>query len=207
MKRNFFIIFAINIFATFSYAYEVGKVFMVQGKVDVMHAGKAELAKTNMAIFEGDRIETHADSRVKIVMNDRNLLVVIENTKLTIKQYKNTKDSKQVMMNLEEGGALHQVRQSYSGKEDFYKVQTPRMVAGVRGTKFITEYDISNGDTVLCALENTVSMNVVENGEIQKKSVDVTAGNFVRLKKDQKEPNIIQTKPEWLKRVMKSYKF
>ncbi len=184
-------------------AKEIGTVLISRGQAEIIHNSKGQKIKIGSRISEGDQIETQANAYLKVVMNDRNVLVLAEKTKLTITEYKTTKDNKQVLMALEKGSARHSLEQKYSQKNEKYEVRTATTVAGVRGTDFLTEFETVTGDTVLCALTGKVSFDLLNDGAPALAPVLVEAGHFVRLKKGEVILKVIQTNAVWLEKALK----
>lgn len=180
----------------------IGAVMILRGGAELLHNAKIQQLKTGSQISEGDQIETKASTYVKVVMKDRNVLVITENTKLAINEYKTTKDSKKVQMEIAFGSARHFLEQKYKNKDEKYEVRTATTVAGVRGTDFLTEYNVETGDSVLCALEGKVSLDILKNGKAEQKPVIVDAGHFVRFKKSDLIPQVIETNKAWLDKAL-----
>ena len=86
---------------------------ILRGSAQMTKNFKTEPLKAAIKISEGDQIETSAQSYVKIVMNDRNIIVVTENSKMKIEEYKTEVDHKKVSINLEYGSLRHKLEQKY----------------------------------------------------------------------------------------------
>lgn len=117
---------------------KVGKVQKVQGKVYVIHKGDkfAYRLKAKHPIFEGDTIITESRSRINAAMNDKSVLAMAPNAKLTVAklQYEPKSNTRSTTMGLLWGSARFIVKK-LSGKPDFL-VKTQTAVCGVRGTDF-----------------------------------------------------------------------
>lgn len=194
--------FLLSLLVSLSHAAktEIGQLMLIKGNVRIVHDQKSQVAKVAHKVFEGDEIQTQAESSAKLVMNDRNIIVVTENTQLKLSQYNSTQ--KQVLIDLSKGSARHALKQKYKNNEK-YEVRTPVMVVGVRGTDFITKFDTGSGDSVLCAIEGVVSLN------LQNKKSDpavlVSGGNFVKIKKDEDKIQVVTTDPAWLEKALKQH--
>lgn len=187
------------------FAADIGTVLIVRGEAELRHNEKVNKINIGTVISEGDQVETKDKAYIKIVMKDRNVLVVIAKTKIVIKKYSDIVDNKQVEMIVEFGSVRHALQQKYINKNEKYEVRTPTTVAGVRGTDFITEYNNDTGESVLCALEGKVSLDVLKNGIPEQNPVILVAGHFVKFKKTDTRPQVVETKKPWLEKVLKSH--
>lgn len=194
----------LSLFFSFSQAAqsEIGQLALIKGDVEVLHDQKLLTPKLGYKLFEGDKIQTKAQSSAKLVMNDRNIIVVTENTELKLSHYRQVKNEKQVIIDLAKGSARHALKQKYKNNEK-YEVRTPVMVVGVRGTDFITKFDASSEDSVLCAIEGVVSLNLQNNKS--DPAILVNSGNFVKIKKGDRAVQVIATDAAWLERALKQH--
>jgi hypothetical protein len=204
MKFFKWVLFVTSVsFASMSFCKEIGLVMILRGSASVTSNSKTIPLKTAIKISEGDQIETAAQSYVKIVMNDRNIIVVTENSKMKITEYKSEVDHKKVSINLEYGSLRHKLEQKYKNKDEVYEVKLATSVSGVRGTDFLTEYNKETGDTVLCTLEGKVSFDLLKDGKPTEKPLMVGAGDFIRFKKTDTVATVIQAKKPWLDKALK----
>lgn len=179
-------------------AKEIGVVMLVRGAATNQ---KNEQIKVASKVNEGDQIETSPGAYVKIVMNDRNIVILTEKSKLKFDEYIDDLENKKVKITLTKGSARHVVNETYNKAGQYYEVKTAVAVAGVRGTDFITEYNDESGDTILCALKGIVSFDLL-NDAPENKPVLVAAGNFIRFKKTDTVPQVIETKKQWLEKAL-----
>ena len=122
----------------------VGKVVVVVGTADVTHhGGKSESVRENMDVFEKDPFETRESSKLKIVFNEGNDMVVLPKTKTVIEtsQFAEGSEKGKTLINLLYGKLRNKVRRNYDNKNAYFRVKTPTAVAGVRGTDFVISYD------------------------------------------------------------------
>ncbi|MBY0553753.1 FecR family protein [bacterium] len=191
---------AILLWTNTAFASAIGQAMIVKGNASQVIGGKSEVIKVGTQIYEEASIQSDADAYIKIVMKDRNILVVSGKSSLTINEYKK---SKKVLISLHEGSLRHALKQKY--KEDLYQVRTATSVAGVRGTDFLTQYETGTGDTVLCTLEGKVSFDVLKDGVPENNPVIASGGEFIRYKKDQKRPEVIAVKKPWLDKALAAH--
>lgn len=183
----------------------IGQVMVFKGSAAQIIDGKMEVIKVGAKIHDQSNIQAESNAYIKIVMNDRNILVVSGKSDLFINEYQNTKKAKKVLITLKEGSLRHALKQKYTNKEDSYQVKTATSVAGVRGTDFLTQYELDSGDTVLCTLEGKVSFDLLKNGVAENNPVIAKAGEFIRYKKDQKIPEVIAVKKAWLEKALANH--
>lgn len=186
-------------------AKEIGTVVILKGDAGLVHNMNQQKIKTGSAISEGDEIETQANSYVKIVMKDRNILVVAEKSKLSINEYISGKDNKSVQMTMEYGSARHVLYQKYINTNEKYEVRTATTVAGVRGTDFLTIFNKESGDSVTCTLGGKVSLALLKNGQAEQNPILVEADHFVKVKKGDFKLQVIETDKMWLEKVLKAH--
>lgn len=184
-------LFQFKVFA----ASNIGIVLVQKGVAVVTENNIPTQLKVGSKINEGAQIKTGPEGFLKIVMNDKNVIVVTPSTQMTINSYK-LKQS--VDIKLDAGSLRHQVMQKYDGVKNKYEVKTPIAVIGVRGTDFISEYDTDKKETVLCTLEGK-SWFKAENNE---KIIQTEKNEFIRYKADSGEPVKKTVNPEWLGKAL-----
>lgn len=141
-----------------------GVFMVVKGDIKIQKAGQAAAAvKVGSNVMAGDMVISGADSRAKIVMNDRNVIYVSPKTKMTIEKYSDGKQgAKNVELRLDEGKVLNNVHQKYDGEKEKYLIKTPTAVAGVRGTSFFTSFDVKTRVTEVITQSGTVSFTSLD---------------------------------------------
>ena len=179
-------------------AKQIGLVMVSKGTSEIIRHNETSTAKIGQKIFEGDQIQTKDDGFLKIVMTDRNILVVTASTQMTIEKYELKKTS---IIQLNQGSLRHRVQKNYDGLTKKYEVKTPAAVMGVRGTDFISEYDLAKQETVLCTLEGKSSFKSNSFPE----EVFTEKDQFIRYKKDSGKPQVITVKQEWLKKALEKH--
>ena len=205
MKKSLMFGLAVALFSQIILAKEIGKVAIIRGDAAMVRAKAENKIKIGNAVSEGDEIITQPGGYVKVVMQDRNILVVAENSKLSIDEYITAKDKKNVAITVEYGSARHVLKQKYVKKNEKYEVRTATTVAGVRGTDFLTIYKKDAAESVICTLEGKVSLDLLKGGVAEQKPVLVAAGHFVRVKSGDSSPQVIETDKAWLEKALKSH--
>lgn len=151
-------LFIVTLFFGFIAKADYGLFMVVKGDVKVQKADAAPTpAKVGLKVAVGDMIISAADSRAKIVMSDRNVINITPLTKIKIEKYA-TGANKNVELNLTEGKIRTNVEQEYDGEKSKFLIKTPTAVAGVRGTQFITSFDVKRDLTEVVTLKGTVAL-------------------------------------------------
>lgn len=176
-------------------ASHIGMVLVQKGEAYIDEKNIQTQMKVGSKINEGSKIKTGSDGFLKIVMTDKNVIVVTASTQMTINAYK-LKQS--VDIKLDAGSLRHQVMQKYDGEKNKYEVTTPIAVIGVRGTDFISEFDLEKKETVLCTLEGKSWFKADQ----FEKVIQTEKDEFIRYKADSGEPTKKTVNPEWLKKAL-----
>jgi len=134
---------------------KVGKINQVEGTAYVMHFGQkiAYRLKDNIPLFGKDTLVTFPGSRLNAVMNDKSVLALAPQAKLTIEksEYSWFGNKRSTVMNLVWGRARFIVKK-LSGKDDF-TVKTKTAVCGTRATDFAVSVAPADGDKKVSALD------------------------------------------------------
>jgi hypothetical protein len=133
---------------------------VAKGDVSIIDA-KSVSRKANVGskVIAGESIQTGPDSRAKVVMADRNVIVISPDTQMVIAKYEHDgKGKKEVALDLMKGKIRNNVEQKYDEEKNTFKVRTPTAVVGVRGTQFITGYDTNTKVTDVVTLRGVVTM-------------------------------------------------
>ena len=152
-----------------AFSAQFGTFMLVKGRVLIEAAnGEQTEAKVNSRIFEGQTVITEVNSRAKIVMSDRNVIIVQPETRLKIEKYKSDGKERNTSLNLIEGKFRVNVQKDYDMEASKFEVRTNTAVAGVRGTQFITSYDKQNDLTEVTTIEGKVELRVFSPGGSDK---------------------------------------
>lgn len=205
MKKYFLFGLLAGLFSSNVVAKEIGKVAIIKGDATLVFEKSDRKVKIGSAVSEGDVIITQPGAYLKVVMQDRNVLVVPENTKLSIDEYVTVKDKKSVVLSVEYGSARHMLKQKYVKKNEKYEVRTPTTVAGVRGTDFLTIFKRDAAESIICTLEGKVSFYLSKDDVGDQKPVLVEAGHFVRVNSGDTSPQVIETDKAWLEKALKNH--
>lgn len=161
-----------------------GTAEVVKGKVEVKRgAGAAAALVQGTKVCAGDVVTTAADSRVKLAMEDGNVLNVNPGTSMKIESYENDPASakKKVMLNVMYGKMRATVNQKYDGKSasgepQQFQVKTRSAVAGVRGTDFLTSFQPTTNKMEVVTFEGKVDVGQAGPGGAIMNAVSVGAG-------------------------------
>lgn len=169
------------LFQTTAFAQSSGTFMVVKGDVQVTSKdGKTEKAKLGKKVFSSDTVVSGKDARAKIVMEDKNVINISPETKLTLEKYifDPAKNDKQVTLNVEYGKVRATVEQKYDGEKNKFHVKTPAAVAGVRGTDFLTSFNPANKQTRIVTFEGKVAVGTPGIGGRIMNPVFVEPGQF-----------------------------
>lgn len=194
MKNTFFAILFVIPFKILA-ASPVGLVLVQKGEATISDNNVQAALKVGSKVSEGSLIKTGPDGFLKIVMTDKNVIVVTAGTQMTIKSYKLKKS---VDIQLDTGSLRHQVNQKYDGVKNKYEVKTPIAVIGVRGTDFISEYDLAKTEAVLCTLEGKSWFKADQSDKI----IETEKNEFIRYKLGSGDPAKKAVNPEWLNKAL-----
>jgi len=132
---------------------EAGLVARVNGSPTLERAGKTEALKRGSNVFTGDVIETDANSKVKILLNDDSVLAIGPKSRVAVSDFVLDSSGRNVRLQVLAGRFKIAIAKFFGAHTD-YEIRTPTAVAGVRGT-------VLWGDTVLdaiCALEGNIEV-------------------------------------------------
>lgn len=136
-----------------AFAGEAGLVARVNGMPTLERAGKTEALKRGSNLYTGDVIETDANSKVKILLNDDSVLAVGPKSRVAVSDFVLDSSGRNVRLQVLAGRFKIAIAKFFGAHTD-YEIRTPTAVAGVRGT-------VLWGDTVLdaiCALEGNIEV-------------------------------------------------
>ncbi len=177
-----------------------GIFMVVKGTVDVesVKTGKS-VGKVGLKVYPGDKITTQKDSRAKISMSDRNVINISPDSVLTIAKYENDPKSnvRNVELELAQGKVRNNVEQKYDGDKSKFIIKTPTAVAGVRGTQFLTSFDVKTRVTEVVTFKGVVQMApVLANGQVSNSVVTIKKGEMSSVKQGQENPEPPKVMPK-----------
>jgi len=138
---------------------KAGDVVSVRGKAVIERkTGKVD-ARVAAALMESDNIMTRDKSRVKMLFRDDSILTLGANSKLIIRKYLYSPESKRAESIYElADGRLRSVVGSPG-----FKVTTPTAFAAARGTIFTVAYNMETGTTEITVLEGSAEVRNINN--------------------------------------------
>ncbi len=139
------------------------KILSYTGKVTV---NSNAVTGINMAINQGDAIETFGESSCDIIINDKNILRLKPDTKLTI----NISDKENTLL-LEKGWLAGVTRKAFTSEGKFL-IKTPTVAAAVRGTSFCLKVE-NEKSTYFCTCNGSIELT----GESSTRSETVEAAH------------------------------
>ncbi|WP_353683482.1 FecR family protein [Thermodesulfovibrio sp. 3907-1M] len=144
----FFSLIMCFLFISIAHAEEVGKITALQGKVDILRAGKSPAvpAKINEPVYLNDIIRTKTDSRAEITFRDGTVVKIAPRSRVDISEYFVDGETLKVTLNVPRGKVGAAVAEKSiekikaSPKANRFEIKTPIAVAGVRGTNYIVAH-------------------------------------------------------------------
>lgn len=127
---------------------EIGNINIYTGSASVLRRGTPELARTGHPVKRGDVITVGPDSRVSIVLKDGSVIRFEANSEIKINELRyEGGEVVDASFSLLYGKMWSKVEPLESGSN--WRVETPTVVASVRGTAFNTRYtDETSGVSV-----------------------------------------------------------
>ena len=136
-----------------AFAGEAGLIARVNGAPTVERAGKTEGLKRGSNVFTGDVIETDANSKVKVLLNDDSVLAIGPKSRVNLGDFVLDSSGGSVRLHVLAGRFKIAIAKFFGAHTD-YEIRTPTAIAGVRGT-------VLWGDTdrdAICALEGNIEV-------------------------------------------------
>lgn len=153
MRAPTWLMLLVNVAPCVALAGEAGLVARVNGAPTLERSGKTETLKRGSTVFTGDVIETDANSKVKILLNDDSVLAIGPKSRVNVSDFVLDSSGRKVWLQVLAGRFKIAIAKFFGAHTD-YEIRTPTAVAGVRGT-------VLWGDTVLdaiCALEGNIEV-------------------------------------------------
>lgn len=143
-------------------------VAFVSGKEAKLVTSKGEIAATKGAILqEADKVITGKKSQVDLVLPNKILLRIDQNSTVELREFAQLEGGAQRdRLMLQKGAVFAKVAKL--DKKSSFAIQTPTLVAGVRGTQFLTEAG-EGGTGKVAVIEGTVGVES-QTGEAQEVS-------------------------------------
>ena len=144
MRRFYLIIiFIMGFFVAFANAADVGKFIEVKNYVFMLKNGKPPFikAKVGDTVSQSDVISTGVHSAAVIKFFDGNKITISSNSRVILNEYLS---KKKALIKLTKGKVtatvVPKVVRKIKQSKNYFKIETPIAVAGVRGTKFSVQH-------------------------------------------------------------------
>ncbi len=181
MKTLMIMVFALTFLINLNvYGAGTGKVTAYKGKAYLLqyqNGYKKVAIRRNLSVHPKDIVLTKGSGVVKIRMADGSSVTIRPNSRVQFSFV----SSKSQRINVGNGGLLSKVNK-LRGKKG-YHVNTPTTVAGVRGTKFIVEYNEADKGNRIDVYEGKVSYSR-ESVNIRRKMVPHNGGFKMQKMRD-----------------------
>ena len=134
-------------------AGDAGMVVRVNGAPTVQRAGKTERLKRGDSVSTGDVIETDANSKAKVLLNDDSVLAIGPKSRVNVSDFVLDPSGRNVRLQVLAGRFKIAIAKFFGGRTD-YEIRTPTAVAGVRGTVLWGDTDLD----AICALDGNIEV-------------------------------------------------
>ena len=125
-----------------SSARKVGVIHALRGNVVVVHrtTGEAYFGREGDRVYENDSLTTLLDSSCRIRFFNEDVVTMAAKTAFSVDSYKDERDEgrKSSVFGMLKGKAMFYAMRLFRYKETKFRVRTPTVTVGVRGTKFGT---------------------------------------------------------------------
>lgn len=125
-----------------SSARKVGVIHALKGNVVVVHraTGEAYFGREGDGVYENDSLTTLPDSTCRIRFFNEDVVTMAANTAFSVDSYKDERDAgrKTSVFGMLKGKAMFYAMRLFRYRETRFRVRTPTVTVGVRGTKFGT---------------------------------------------------------------------
>lgn len=119
----------------------IGRIKTVAGAASVLRAGATLPVKPGFVLEKGDTIQTGKGGKVGATFNDDTRIAAGANSQLSIPEFSfdDTTHQGQFLTRIDKGKVAVVSGHIAKSAKDAMKVQTPKALLGVRGTRFIVE--------------------------------------------------------------------
>lgn len=182
MKRNLLIIIGVVVLAAAAFFYwhqhslaAIGSLNIYSGDVDVVSGQNSQPGKTGLGIQAGDVLKVHSGSRVSIILKDGSVVRLEAGSEVAVAKlaYSGNK-IKDAELDVKTGRIWSHDQAPGVGGD--YKVETPTIVAAVRGTSFNLDY--LGATSTVYVYTHSVNVNLKSNPNSGK---EVIAGDIFSI--------------------------
>ena len=161
MMKSILVLVILLAFSQASAQEIVGKIFFLTGKATIeRESGRAE-AKLKTEVLRGDILATGRGASLILFLSDGSLLKMKPDSRLQIVDL----SPRSGRIKLLSGSLFSKIRKLL--KDEFFEVETPVAVVGVRGTEFFMAFGKKKGDgrdLWMCVHEGEVAVQAVKVG-------------------------------------------
>ena len=152
--KSILIVILVTLISSFTYAEKVAAVFKIVGQVQVKPLSERKFvpAYVGQMLESGDWIQTSPASSIAILMLDKSMLKIRENSEMEIRSKRVDAKTQSTDLFLAQGEVWTKV-QKQRGE---FQIATPTSVASVKGTEFFLEHDQEENLTSLYVVEGVV---------------------------------------------------
>jgi hypothetical protein len=142
------------------------------GDAKVVHKNVETKPELGMSLDSDDVILTGENGNIEILVRESGLVKIAKNSSVMVSSFSRDSEISDTNVHINYGKIVTVVRKEK--KNENYNVVTPTLVAGVRGTSFMTsvENPNANGQSIACAKEECIVKVSVLEGAVAVHRVD-----------------------------------
>jgi len=200
MKRLaglFFVL--IFIFSFSSFAEETQKKAVIgylKGTVKITkNSEKGQIqARLGMVLLPGDKIETGAESKIELRLEDGSNFRIGDNSSVSIAELKQENGTDKSTMNVMFGRIWMNIKKTLDSNPRDARIVTPKVTAAVKGTTYRADVD-KDGEAMVSVYDGAVALVKEGKEEEIKKLEKAGSKDFLKAKFDEAE----DAKDDWVK--------
>lgn len=138
LSRQLFVVFWLMMLVSVRvFADAIGVIAVAIGQVDIVRSAETIRAKTGSSVQLNDVIQTAANSRAQVLLNDQTAVNVGQNAEMKVDEFVFSGTNDAVSVQVAKGAFRFISGKIASKAPERVKVETPLAVIGVRGTEFL----------------------------------------------------------------------
>jgi hypothetical protein len=160
-------------------ASQAVQITFFSGDTKILKASVEKKPELGMALASDDVLVTGSNGSVEILIQESGLVKVSKNTSIMVSSLFRNSETSDTNIHINYGKIVTVVKKEK--KNQNYNVVTPTLVAGVRGTSFMTNVENPNGNakTIACAKEDCVVRLSVLEGSVAVRRHDSPEEVFI----------------------------
>ncbi|MEW5694042.1 MAG: FecR family protein [Candidatus Hydrogenedentota bacterium] len=188
---NIFLLLPVILYASLS-----GSIIQSNGDVIIVRNNQSQKALSGTPVYTEDLIQTGGNSECILSFLDGSKISISENTKFSIKESLFQITNRKIGLKLDQGLVRSLVEDFKKEEAEFY-IQTPQVVAGVRGTDFLTRTDPIKQITHVSVISGQVSVRDI----MSNRQMFVQGGQQLQAGRNIRAPIITNFSPKNLPNI------